>query len=388
MATLVGRHALGVSPAVRGVCFIAPELDRIGGYELATISLVGALRARGMRVCVVTTTTSSPRIAALPDVIRIEAKGRRRLIRTFPKLLAILARERSTFSVIHCPTFGYLSGLAVIAGRVLRRPTLLRVATEHDVREFADSGQWKPRLFFGLLRAAAGVIAPSDAIRDELLRAGFSSEKILPLPNVVDVERFRPAMPSERAEIKSHLGIAADTPVVGTVARLIPRKGIDLLLRAFSTVLHAHHAHLLVVGDGPLGGDLRALGRELGIDRSVSWLGLQADTSTWLRAMDVFAFPSRLEGSPNAVLEAMATGLPIVATHIGGIVDLVEESRGGLLVPSDDADALATALGRLFCDASLRAGLGSRARTRAVQDFSLSASIPRLIDLYLTLQNA
>jgi glycosyltransferase involved in cell wall biosynthesis len=104
--------------------------------------------------------------------------------------------------------------------------------------------------------------------------------------------------------------------------------------------------------------------------------------------MDVFAFPSRLEGSPNAILEAMATGLPIVATRIGGIVDLLEDGRTGLLVPPGDAEALATALGRILCDASFRAGLGSYARTRAVRDFSLSGSIARLIDVYRDLQSA
>jgi glycosyltransferase involved in cell wall biosynthesis len=102
----------------------------------------------------------------------------------------------------------------------------------------------------------------------------------------------------------------------------------------------------------------------------------------------VFAFPSRLEGSPNAILEAMATGLPIVATRIGGIVDLLEDGRTGLLVPPGDAEALAMALGRILCDANFRAGLGSRARTRAVRDFSLSGSIARLIAVYRSLESA
>lgn len=379
--------------AVHGVCFILPELDRIGGYELATVALVGALRAHGIPVCIVTTTithstTHATVVAATPDAVYIKAVGRRTLLTMFPRLLAVLARRRSTFSIIHCPTFGYLSGLAVLAGRVLGRPTLLRVATENDVGEFANAPHWKARFFFRLLRTASGVIAPSTAIRNELLRAGFSNNKIFLLPNAVDVERFRPATPSERADAAEALGSARDKLVIGTVARLVHRKGIDILLHAFATVLRTHRAQLLVVGDGELGDDLRELTHELGLDCAVSWVGLQADTSTWLRRMDVFALPSRLEGSPNAILEAMATGLPIVATRIGGIVDLLEDGRTGLLVPPGDAEALAMALGRILRDASFRACLGSRARTRAVRDFSLSGSIARLIDVYRDLQSA
>jgi len=381
-----------VSQAVRGVCFILPELDRIGGYELATVALVGALRAHNVPVCVVTTithsTTHSTVVAATPDAVYIKAVGRRTLLAMFPRLLATLARRRSTFSIIHCPTFGYLSGLAVLAGRILGRPTLLRVATENDVGEFANARHWKARFFFRLLRTASGVIAPSTAIRNELLQAGFSNNKIFLLPNAVDVERFRPATPSERADAAKTFGSALAKPVIGTVARLVHRKGIDVLLHAFAGLIRTHRAQLLVVGDGELGDDLRELTHELGLDRSVSWVGLQADTSTWLRRMDVFVLPSRLEGSPNAILEAMATGLPIVATRIGGIVDLLEDGRTGLLVPPGNPEALAMALGRILCDASFRADLGSRARTRAVRDFSLSGSIARLIDVYRGLQSA
>ena len=142
------------------------------------------------------------------------------------------------YSIIHCPTFSHLSGLAVLAGRLLRRPTLLRVATENDVREFAEGRHWKYRLFFRLLRGATSVIAPSAAIRDELLRAGFSSERIVCFANAVDVDRFRPATPLEKAQAKGALGLSKETAVIGTVARLVERKGIDILLRAFAMVRH------------------------------------------------------------------------------------------------------------------------------------------------------
>jgi glycosyltransferase involved in cell wall biosynthesis len=386
MAAVVGRQPLGLKQPVRGVCFVAPEIDRVGGYELATLALSRSLRGLGIPVLIVTTATRVQNTAEDEDIIRIEARGRRTLLHTLPRLLAILARERSKYSIIHCPTFSHLSGLAVLAGRILRCPTLLRVATENDVREFAEGRHWKYRLFFWLLRGATSVIAPSAAIRDELLRAGFSSERIVCFANGVDVDRFRPVTAGEKAQAKSALGLPRETAVIGTVARLVQRKGIDVLLRAFDMLCRHHRAHLVIVGDGPLRDELRALAHELKIADSISWLGFQADAVKWLQTMDVFAFPSRLEGVPNAVLEAMAVGLPIVATNIGGVIDLLEEGSTGFLIPPDDPDALAAALDRLLRDVSLRADLSYRARKRAVEVFALSGSISRLIDLYITLE--
>jgi glycosyltransferase involved in cell wall biosynthesis len=388
MAPVVGRDSVRLKQSLRGVCFVAPELDRIGGYELATLTLARSLRGQSIPVLIVTTTTQANETAQDGDLIRIVVRGRHTLLSIFPRLFAILTRERSKYSIIHCPTFSHLSGLAVLAGRILRRPTLLRVATENDVREFAEGRHWKYRAFSWLLRSAAGVIAPSTAIRDELLQAGFSNERVVCFANAVDVNRFRPVTPFENAQAKGALGLPKETAVIGTVARLVQRKGIDVLLRAFAMVRHGHPVHLLVVGDGPLIEELRVLARELEIEGFVSWLGFQCDPAKWLRAMDVFALPSRLEGSPNAVLEAMAMALPIVATTIGGVVDILEEGRTGFLIPPDDPDALAASLDRLLRNAPLRADLGYHARNRAVESFSLSGSISRLMDLYLGLQDA
>lgn len=365
-----------------GVCFVAPELDRIGGYELATVQLARSLRQQGVRVSIVTTTVASSKTETAPELIRIVMQGSHPLFCVFPKLLALLARMRLTYSVIHCPTFSPLSALTVLAGRMLWRPALIRVATENDVREFTEARHWKSCLFLRLLRGAAGVIAPSAAIKDELSKTGFSTDKIIVLPNGVDVKRFRPATPLEKAEAKSALDLSDEICVIGTIARLVSRKGIDVLLRAFRALGQGRSAQLLIVGDGPLRDELCGLARQLGIESSVSWLGLQAHPDKWLRAMDVFAFPSRLEGIPNAVLEAMASGLPIVATKIGGVIDLIQDEVTGLLVPPDDSDALAAALIRLMKDACLRGDLGSRARAQAAEEFSLDVVISRLIDLY------
>jgi glycosyltransferase involved in cell wall biosynthesis len=142
-----------------------------------------------------------------------------------------------------------------------------------------------------------------------------------------------------------------------------------------------------VVGDGPKRDELRALGRERGIDCTVSWLGQRSDTSILLQAMEVFA----LLDAWRAARTPCPRRWPRSSNRRNadrGITDLLDERRPALLVASDDIHALAMALDRLPCDVRLRVDLGSRVTTRAIEDFSLSESMRRLINLYPTLQNA
>lgn len=389
VAAQVDGGATGrLAPRLRGLCVVAPELDRIGGYELATLALVRYLRSQSVPVSVVTTTTAVGNGDAMDGVTRIEVRARRTLLAIFPRLMAFLFTRRSGFSVIYCPTFSYMSGLAILAARLMRRPVIVRVATENDVHQFRAAGSGKDRLFYALLRRASVVIAPSAAIQAELREAGFEEHRIVVQPNAVDADHFRPVTAAERLDGRRRLGLPEDAITIGTVARLVARKGIDILLRAFaSPVIQAHRARLLVVGSGPLATELAQLARDLAIEDAVVWAGLQRDPRPWLQAMDVFAFPSRLEGSPNAVLEAMASGLPIVASRIGGVVDLLAEEQTGVLVPADDPLALGLALGRLLDDASLRSALGSSARRDAVKALSIPTTAAKLTELCLALQS-
>ena len=118
MAAHVDSAARGqLAPPLRGLCVVAPELERIGGYEIATLALVRQLRSQAIRVAVVTTATDAADSHSIDGVTRIEVRGRRTLLATFPRLFAFALRRRSAFSVIYCPTFSYLSGLAILTGR-------------------------------------------------------------------------------------------------------------------------------------------------------------------------------------------------------------------------------------------------------------------------------
>jgi glycosyltransferase involved in cell wall biosynthesis len=156
-------------------------------------------------------------------------------------------------------------------------------------------------------------------------------------------------------------------PIVGAAGRLEPQKGFDVLLRALRDVADAT---LVLIGDGSEREQLRSLASSLGLDDRIVWMGWSADIRPYLPTFDVFALPSRFEGFPLVVLEALLAETAVLATDVGSVREAVRDEETGLLVPPDDADALAASLRRLLADADLRRSLGSRGRRLVLDRFT------------------
>lgn len=229
------------------------------------------------------------------------------------------------------------------------------------------------------LRRAAAVVTPSRAGAAAVDPALLASGRLHVVPNGVHPRFFAPAPATLRAE----LGLAGHTPLVGIVARLDPRKGHDVLLAAFAALPAELGAHLLVVGGEAFGaaearvrGYAQRLGQRiagLGLGARVHLLGHRDDTAALTGQLDVAVVPSiTLESAPRAVAEAQAAGRAVVASDIGGIGELIESGRDGLLVPPGDAAALTAAMRSLLRDATQRATLGRNAREKAVAGYSLA----------------
>jgi glycosyltransferase involved in cell wall biosynthesis len=214
------------------------------------------------------------------------------------------------------------------------------------------------------------VAAVSEYVR-ERVRARFDLDRARTrvLYNGIDATRFRPPPGLRRAPGEA---------TFVAVAHLVPHKGIDVLLRAFARV--PAPVRLRVVGDGPHLAALDALGRALGVSPRVELLGLRDDVPEILRGADACVHPTLAEGFGNAVAEAMASGLPVIATRAGGIPELVEAGISGLLVPPGDEDALAAAMARVAADPELRARLGEHARRRVLARFTVEASVAGHLD--------
>jgi glycosyltransferase involved in cell wall biosynthesis len=232
-----------------------------------------------------------------------------------------------------------------------------------------------------LRRAAATLVDAFVAVSETTAESARATRDVAPhklsvVANGVDLARFGPDG-AARAEVRRELGLAGDAWVVGTVGRLVDLKNQALLIRALAPT----NQHLVLVGDGPERTALERLVAELGAAARVHFAGRRADVPRWLRAFDVFALPSRSEGLPLVVPEAMATALPVVATRVGGVPQVVDDGSTGFLVASEDEVALRDRLVELARDRERARAFGARARALALERYSLD----RMSEAYLAL---
>jgi len=230
-----------------------------------------------------------------------------------------------------------------------------------------------------VLRCFARVVAVSEEVRQRLLEAGVRQERIRIIPNGIDLRPFRVERGPDPADW------SADRPaVVGMVGRLSAEKGVDLFLRAASQVTGAiPHARFVVVGDGPDREQLEALIDQLRLRPIVSMLGRRNDMPAQYASFDLLVSSSRKEGLPIAILEAMASGLPLVATAVGDVVNVVRNGETGILLPTgEDPGALASAIANLLRDGEKRHRLGAAARQLIESQYSAERMSNEYLDTY------
>lgn len=207
--------------------------------------------------------------------------------------------------------------------------------------------------------------------------------KIEVVANGIDTARY--AQSSDASALRETLGIPLEAPVVGTVGRLAEVKRQDVLLRAFARLHGA--CHLVIVGDGPMRPALQRLATELEISERVHFAGYQETPERFFHVMDVFALTSRSEGMPLAVLEAWAAGVPVVASRVGGLPELIEEGVNGLMFEAGDDPTLAIHLEHLLLDLEQARALGAAGRQTVRSQFDVSVMAQRYQERYLELLN-
>ncbi len=288
-----------------------------------------------------------------------------------------LVRERNIDVVhVHSP---YVAGIARLALRASRR----RVCIAYTLHNRADSHRRSTRLLDTRTICLDDVdLAVSESVRDSLperLRSRFDVVR-----HGIDLAPYQTAR-ADRAAAREALGVPPDELLVTTVANLRATKDHVALLNAAVLVIErAPHVRFLIVGQGPLEAELRSLHHTLALGDRVQFLGQRDDVPSVLAASDVFALSSRFEGLPVALMEALASGLPVVATRVGGIPEIVTDGVEARLVPSERPDLLADALVGVLADTPQRTAMADAAAARGCQ-FNLRASIAEIESRYRAL---
>jgi glycosyltransferase involved in cell wall biosynthesis len=299
---------------------------------------------------------------------------------TLYELIRLMRREKP--DVVHAQLFA-ANFYGRLAGLMSGVPVL--ISTEQNVIQGKRRLHiWADRV---LARRTDAIITVSQAVREAIAaELRHPSAPLEVIYNPVDLDRFRPD--NRREEVRAALGLEPEQIALGMVGRLVEAKGHRYLLEALAILLPQHpQARLLIIGDGVLRGELEELGRELGIADAVRFLGLRRDIPDLLNALDIFVFPSIWEGLPVALLEAMACELPVVASDIAPVHEVVGDRRAALLVPPTDIQGLAGAIARLLADRQLARQLAAAGRERVKEKFSARACVRKLQDLYTRLKS-
>ena len=349
-----------------------------GGAERLVTTLTIRLDRSRFRpiVCISRTMEgSSPLIddldAAGVPILRLRRTSPR-AVRAWWPLAKFLRRER--VDILHSHMFG-----SNVWGAAFATLARVPVFVAHEQGFTFEGKRLRPFLDRELIARAADamIVVSGEDERTMINVGGIRPEKVRLVRNGVV-----PPAPSG-GDVRAELGIPPDAEVVGSVAVLRPEKALDVLIDAAALLATEFpRLRLLIAGAGPDEDRLRAIVRDRGLDGTVMLLGLRRDVADVLSALDVVALSSDREGTPLAVMEAMAAAKPIVATRVGGLPDLVEDGVHGVLVPRRDPRALADAVARLLRDERLRTELGRRAQERQRREFDIGVTVQRVESLY------
>ena len=360
---------------------ISPQFRPIvGGYERAAERLSAELVRLGHEVTVI----AERRDRSWPAREQQDGVMVRRLwclyrphfhqVTSLAAFALFLFTQGWRFHVWHIHQYGSHAVLAVVFGKLLHRPVVLKLTNSKEqgiqqvIADMPLAGQAR-----AWLQEIDAVVATTRETRAEAQAFGIQGDRVYVMGNGIDTHFFHPRSDDERLDLRGQLRMDAGGIVV-FVGRLAKEKNPDGLLRAWQLALPNLTAgwKLVLVGDGPMRGELEALVDEERIRDTVLFTGMQTNVEYWLGAADVYVLASHREGLSNTLLEAMASGLPVVSTRVSGVRETVEEVGAGLVVDVGQKDQLADALIRLVNDSSLRSQMGHAGRTVILKTYSIN----------------
>jgi glycosyltransferase involved in cell wall biosynthesis len=375
----------------------------MGGPALHVAYLTEGLRKRGYDTTLVAGSLArgEDSMAFVADahgveIVRIDELGReisplRDLMATI-RLARLIRKERPQILHTHTAKAGTVGRVAARLAGSRKPPIIVHTFHGHVLRGYFGPVR---SLFFRLLerwlaRGTTALVAVSPQVRDDLVALGVApAERFVVVRLGIELdERVAPEL-NGRAETRRYLGISGDRFAVGWIGRMTAVKRTDDVLIAFKRLRDSGiDAVLCMVGDGPDRVLLERRARELGVTRDMLFLGYQEDVAPFYAAFDALVLPSENEGTPVSVIEALAAELPVVATRVGGVPDVVTDGEDGFLVEAGATDDLAERLGRLARDPQLRSRMGKKGRERVLPRYAVERLVDDVDELYRSLLSA
>jgi len=369
---------------LRVLMVISQFYPLLGGAEVQAQQLAKDLLKRGIKVAVLTR-----HLKGLPRYELIEGIPVYRAIRTIPlgalwgmcymiSVFQFLYKKRNEYDIIHCHILqGFHTVISIMFKFLFNKKVVVKMSSSGETSDFKVLKEVTfGRLFLRWIRNVDSIVSVCKKSSEEILENGFLKETLVEIPNGIDVGKFSGDAFKGKKKLRS----------ITYVGRLDKYKGVNFLLNSFKDVLlKIDNVQLTIVGDGPDESLLRNMAKDLGIMENVAFKGRQEDIVSELNSTDIFVLPSLSEGMSNVLLEAMACGLPVVATSVGGNQDLITDRLNGILVPPRDSGSLAAVLVELINNEDLTWRLGEEARKTVESNYAMNRIVDAYVELYARL---
>ena len=358
----------------------------VGGTEKQALALASCLVKKGVNVKIITSRFEKewPKHEIMNEVEVIRLFSPRIKVLgaiVFLFCLAVyLIKYRKNFSLIHTFQIGYTSSLSILMANLLRKPSVIKLACSGrggDIQKARKTLYGK--IFLFMVKKASRIVTLSSTIERELIEEKIDPSKIKLIHNGVDLARFKEI--EGKSQLRKKLGIPDKKSIIYT-GRLVYQKGIDVLIRSFSKLNGETGCQLIIIGDGPERENIARLIDNHQLSKSVILIDEVDDVVSYLNVADVFVLPSRFEGLSNSLLEAMACGLPVISTRVGGSIDIIEGGVDGLLVDVDNEEQLSQAISKVLSNFSLATSLGENARKTIEASYDLNKVADKYLELY------